>query len=245
MDVHFKTEMQWSESWEGHIILSLRHVIVLFRKTKPLMQSKSKLIVKHVGIWFCKSEEKFMARDASTSTWATVQHYFRHFLLAFGIALLLSLSFPPKVIFGLLPGVWNAAFLDVGLGGASLLHSPVPVTCLEVTWIWQMVLSCSCQGLLKHVYSYFKTQLLSCSRSSQEIHVPFLCSSLIHYVLCPKNALCKVSPFASVSQLVAASRHICPVIWYFVLRLLSLDICQRYLAFTHDIFFHLLRPPAA
>lgn len=225
MDAHFKMEMHWRESWEGHIIPSLWRVIVLFRKIKPLMQSKSKLIVKHVGIWFCKSEEKFIARDASTSTWATAHHYFRHFLVAFGIALLLSLSFPPKVIFGLLPGVWNAVFLDVGLVGASLLPSPVPVSCLEVTWIWQMVLSCSCQWLLKHVYSYFKTQLLSCSRSSQEIHVPFLCSSLTHSVLCPKNALYKVSPSASVSQLVAASRHISPVLCYFVPRFLSRDIC--------------------
>lgn len=61
MDVHFKMEMQWRESWEGHIIPALCPAVVLFRNDKLLMQSKSKLMIKHVGIWFCKSEEKFTA----------------------------------------------------------------------------------------------------------------------------------------------------------------------------------------
>ena len=234
MDAHFKMEMHWRESWDGHIIPTSRPVIVLFRSTKPLMQSKSKLIVKHVGIWFCKSEEKFMARDASASAWAPACCYFQHFLPAFGIVLLLGLSFPPKVTFSLLPGVWNAAFLDVGLVGASLLLCPIPVSCPEVTWIWQMGLCCSCQCLLKHVCSYFKTQLLSCSRSSQETGVPFLHSSLTRSVSCPQNALSKVSLSALVSQLVPSSRHTSPVLHYFVPCVLSLAICQRYLSFMHD-----------
>lgn len=229
MDAHFKMEIHSRESWEGHIIPTSWPVIVLFRNTKPLMQSKSKLIVKYVRIWFCKSEEKFMARDASTSDWATAHHYFQHFLPAFGIVLLLSLSFPPKVIFSLLTGVWNAAFLDVGPVGASLLRSPVPVSWLDVTWIWQMGLCCSCQWLLKHVCSYFKTQLLSCSRSSQETGVTSL-----HSCWVPSKCTSEVSLPASVSQLVASSRHMSPVLHYFVPCFLFLDICWRYLSFMHD-----------
>lgn len=166
--------------------------------------------------------------------WASVCHYYQHFLPPFGIVFLLCLSFPPEVIVSLLPGVWNAAFLGVGLLGASLLFSPVAVRCLEVTWIWQMCLCSSWQWLLNHVCSYCKTQLLSCSRSHQETSVPFLHSSLTHSVLCPQNALSKVSPSASVSQLVASSRHTSPVLCYFVPCFLSLDICQRYLSFTYD-----------
>lgn len=101
-NAHFKMEMQWRESWEGHLVATLLPAAVLFRNNKPLMHSSSRVMVKHLGVWFCKSKEKFMVRDASTSTWAVPITVRIICSLLFGIALLLSLSFPPKAVCSLL-----------------------------------------------------------------------------------------------------------------------------------------------
>lgn len=49
-DAHSKMEMQGRESGGGHITPPSRPAVALFRNAKPLMQSKSKLMGKLVGI---------------------------------------------------------------------------------------------------------------------------------------------------------------------------------------------------
>lgn len=91
----------------------------------------------------------------------------------------------------------------MGLVGVSLLLTSIPVRCLEVTWMLQMCLCCSSQWLLNCVCSFSMTQLLSCSRSSQEkTGVPFLHSSLLIFFLCPPDTLSRVLLCAAVRQLV-------------------------------------------